>query len=192
MLPIILLIQDEADRDLVSEIYENYGKHLYVIALGILNNPEDAEDCVHDVIDALIDNLEKVKALGSDHQIKYIIKCCRNIAINKYYVNRIKRNNENSLTYPEDETDIDIPDDNSDVGRLVIDAENSNRLLALIKGLPEIYGDALYLRYYVGMTNSKIAKMMGVSVHAVEIRISRAKKMLRETKGDELNDIRRK
>lgn len=192
MLPIILAIRDEEDRNFVSGIYEDYGKQLYKTAFSILNSNEDAEDCVHDVIVALIDNLEKIRTFESNHQIKYIIKCCRNIALNRYRANSVKSSSEFSTSYSEEEGEMDIPDDNSDVALLVVDAENNKRLITLIQDLPEIYSDALYFRFYIGMTNGEIAKMLGITIHAVEIRVSKAEAMLRKMKGDELNDIRRK
>ena len=67
MLPIILAINNEDDRAYVEKIYNQYGKKIYKIAFKILNNTEDAEDCVHDVVKIIIDNLEMFQALEANN-----------------------------------------------------------------------------------------------------------------------------
>lgn len=36
MLPIIAAINDESDRDFVEDIYNKYGKKMYLVAFGVL------------------------------------------------------------------------------------------------------------------------------------------------------------
>ena len=49
MLPIIAAINDESDRDFVEDIYNKYGKKMYLVAFGVLKKKVDAEDCVHEI-----------------------------------------------------------------------------------------------------------------------------------------------
>ena len=48
MLAIIMAIEDDDDRLFVEMIFNKYSKNMYLIAEKILNNHDDAEDCVQD------------------------------------------------------------------------------------------------------------------------------------------------
>ena len=50
MLAVIMAITDEDDRLFVETVFNKYSKKMYLIAVNILNNHEDAEDCVQDTI----------------------------------------------------------------------------------------------------------------------------------------------
>ena len=91
MLPIIVAINDESDRDFVEDIYNKYGKKMYLVAFGVLKKKMDAEDCVHDVIKIIINNIERFRNADYNHLINLIVKCTRNDAINKYNKEKKKR-----------------------------------------------------------------------------------------------------
>ena len=84
MISIILAIADDEERILILNLYLKYEKNLYLTAKKVLENPIHAEDCVHDTIKGVIENLEKFKTLDNEHQLKYMMVSCRNAAINKY------------------------------------------------------------------------------------------------------------
>ena len=95
MLGIILAIRDEDDRSYMEEFYLKYGKKMYLIADEILHHREDAEDCVIEVVQVIINKLEIYRTLAEEQQIKFLVKACRNIAISRY--NQKKRQNRRSL-----------------------------------------------------------------------------------------------
>ena len=49
MLAIILTIEDDNDRQFAEMIYNKYAEKMYLIALNILHNHNDAEDCVQHI-----------------------------------------------------------------------------------------------------------------------------------------------
>ena len=58
--------------------------------------------------------------------------------------------------------------------------EESQRLLGLVRRLPEAYREPLMLRALHGMRSRQIAEILDVPEATVDTRISRARKMLRE------------
>ena len=46
-----MAIENEQDRLFVESIFNKYSEKMYLIAMDIINNHHDAEDCVHDTID---------------------------------------------------------------------------------------------------------------------------------------------
>ena len=198
MLPIILAINNEDDRAYVEKIYNQYGKKIYKIAFKILNNTEDAEDCVHDVVKIIIDNLEMFQALEGEQLIKLLVTCSRNAALNIYRKNKIKHINEGKRKpYTGDETDekdLDIEsvsDDGMFVDLIVINEESRKRISEMIEELDPIYKDVLYLRYQYSMKNQDIAKMLKISESVVKVRYHRAKKILLQKRGKELDEMRK-
>lgn len=198
MLPIILAINNEDDRAYVEKIYGEYGKKIYKVAFKILNNTEDAEDCVHDVVKIIIDNLEMFQALEGEQLIKLLVTCSRNAALNIYRKNKIKHINEGKRkSYTDDETnekslDIEsVSDDGMFVDLIVINEENRKRISEMIEELDPIYKDVLYLRYQYSMKNQDIAKILKISENVVKVRYHRAKKILLQKRGKELDEMRK-
>lgn len=198
MLPIILAINNEDDRAYVEKIYNQYGKKIYKIAFKILNNTEDAEDCVHDVVKIIIDNLEIFQALEGEQLIKLLVTCSRNAALNIYRKNKIKHINEGKhKPYTDDETDEkdlaieSVSDDGMFVDLIVINEESRKRISEMIEKLDPIYKDVLYLRYQYSMKNQDIAKILKVSESIVKVRYHRAKKILLQKRGKELDEMRK-
>ncbi len=199
MLPIILAINNENDRRFVEDIYIKYRKKIYCVAFNILKKEDMAEECVHDVINIVINNLERFKLSDKNHFINLLVKCTRNATINIYNREKKRRSfevsmyiNLNSHDFDEEETEIEIADDAENFDDILITEENKKRLSELISELDVIYQDVLYLRYQMWMSNSEIAKLLGVSENVVKVRLHRAKAILLKTRRDELNELRKK
>jgi len=190
MLEMIMSIGNEDDRSFMETLYEDYSEKMYLIALNILNNHHDAQDCVHNTIARIIDSIERYKqAQQGKYLIKLIVIATRNNAINMY--NEIKRRNKSvvSTTMYDDETDnweiMDIPDDTNDVQRLVINEETCRMLHDLINKLDLIYRDVVVLMQ-MGYSYEAIADILGITVETARKRYSRAKAKLREMGGKDL------
>ena len=52
-------------------------------------------------------------------------------------------------------------------------------ILALVMALPTDYKDVIYLHYYQGYRVEELARILGVSVSAVKMRLMRGRKMLK-------------
>ena len=180
MLPIILAIRDENDRNYVANVYEKYKGKLFIKAMRILNNEADACDCVEDVFRNLIENLQDYQTWDAKHQRCFLSVCCRNIAINQYNKNKRRLENEISTTEPDTRAEIDIEDVESDIKTILLREETSNFIVRCIEEMPSQNRDLLLSKYYLGMKNIEIAKMMDLPINTVNVRIMRAKANLKE------------
>ena len=192
MLPVILAIKDENDQNFVSDIYDKYSVKLSAIAEKYLSNTVDIEDCIQDVFVILIDHLEEYQMWDEKHQFNFLAKCCRGIAVNKYKNNQRRLKNEIGLNYSDNDKNIDIVDEDSLIEKFVISNENLKKLRDLIEDMDPIYGDVLYFKCFLGMKNVDIAKTLDISVDVVNMRLTRARKILLTTRSDDINEIRRK
>ena len=192
MLPIILAIRDEDDQNFVSIVFDKYSNQLTAIAEKYLSNTVDVEDCIQNVFVILIKRLQEYQMWDEKHQFNFLAKCCRCIAVNKYKNNQKRLENEIGLNYPNNDKDFDIIDEDSLIEKIVISNENLKKIRDLIEDMDPTYGDILYLKGFLGMKNVDIAKTLDLSVDVVNTRLTRARKILLTTRGDDINEIRRK
>lgn len=198
MLSLILTINNEHDRNFVENIYHQYGKKIYKIAFDILKKEADAEDCFHNVIKIIIDDIDRFRSASHKHLINLLVKCTRNAAINQY--NREKKRHaveismytkSNHYDSGEDEAEMEFADDLEQFESILINEENRKRLSELIAELDTIYQDVLYFRYQMWMTHAEIAKLLSISENTVKVRLYRARNILLKTRSKELNELRK-
>lgn len=178
MLPIILAIKDKDDQNYVADIYERYSQKLFEAANQILKNEQDSLDCVQEVIIVLIQNLQHYRTWDKEHQKGYLLVCCRNLAINKYKKKSRQLAYEVSTTNYETREEIDIVDDDSNVETIVVSNENKKIIQKMIDSMDPKYGTLVFFRYLCDMRNKDIAKVLGLPIGTVNVRLSRAKKEL--------------
>ena len=192
MLPIILAIRDEEDQNFVSIVFDKYSDQLTAIAEKYLSNTVDVEDCIQNVFVILIKRLQEYQMWDERHQFNFLAKTCRCIAVNKYKNNQRRLKNEIGLNYSDNDKNIDIVDEDSLIEKIVISNENLKKLRDMIEDMDPTYGDILYLKGFLGMKNVDIAKTLDLSVDVLNMRLTRARKILLTTRWDDINEIRRK
>lgn len=193
MLPIIMDIQNEDDRSFVESLYCHYEKKLYYIAKGILNNHFDAEDCVNDTIVLIIKHLERFKNADEDGVKRLLTVCCRNAAYRIYNANKKRR--ASSLDRSENDTDqgsvcLDVIDENAFIDKIIINEENARLVRRLVNKLDDSYRDVIVMKYYLNMTYTEMADIVGISETLVRVRVVRAKKKLLILGSEQLYDAR--
>ena len=184
MLPIILAIRDEEDRNFVADVYIEYSDKLQAIARKYLHNHMDVEDCVQDVVILLIDYLEDYRSWDEKHRQNFLVKCCRCVAINKYNYSKRKQKNEFNMSELSDDKVFEIADEDSCVEKLFVSEENQRKLRQAIDDMDPIYSDVLYFKAFLGMKNIEIAKTLNVSSAVINTRLMRARRMLLAAIGD--------
>ena len=187
MLLLLMTIEDERDRSYVAQIYETNKLKLYRVAFGIVKNHHDAEDCVQDVIIALIDHLDTFRAANEVHQKNMLFRICRNIAIDHY--RRTARRQSREL-YPEAEERWDIADEAGSVEELFSREQDQQRLMEMVNSLEDIYSDVLYYFYYMQLSTAEISKMLHISEGNVRVRLTRARRMMLSKWKEELYELR--
>lgn len=193
MLAIIMAIEDETDRTFVESVYNMYSEKMYLLAMDIINNHYDAQDCVHETIVKIIDNLDRFKQADKENYlIKLIVIACRNTAINKYNANKKRNRTEISTTMKNDDAEletVDIPDLSENVEKLVLSEFACNYLKQLIDKLDPKYRDVVILKS-LGFDNDEISCIINISPDLVRKRYSRARAKLLEMGGDKLYEYR--
>lgn len=185
----ILATLDPINGDLFMDLYTDHKKYLYAIALGYIENHEDAEDVVQDTYLKVYKNIEKFYDLERDEIIALLVIYTENTA--KDYLRKRARSIQTiPLVYEDDgETlEYEIPDVGKTPEEIAVCKEMSDRLGVCIELLSDEQYQVLLLKYHYDMNYREIADALSISVSAVSSRINRAKETLRMMLGEDFNE----
>jgi RNA polymerase sigma-70 factor (ECF subfamily) len=158
----------------IRELDKKYGKLCYKIAFNILNNRQDAEECVND---AYLGAWNAIPPARPDPLRPYLCKIVRNLSLKRYYREKAaKRSSVYEVALQEIEHSLSSPHtitaevETKELARLIEDFLDSltkeNRVLFM-------------RRYAFSDTYADIARLMGISEKNVSVRLTRIRKHLR-------------
>ncbi len=147
------------DRELFAQVYETYGPALYRFCLVQMKNRADAEDILQDVFCKRLYQAPDFKS--PEHERGWLFRVALNLCRDEW---RRSRRSDLPLEAAENAS---LPP-----------AELS--LLEQAADLPEKQRTALHLYYYEGYTIREIARLLGVTVPTVKMRLKRGREALRK------------
>lgn len=165
----------ERDERAIAETSAKYGRYCTSIAMNILNNPENAEECVND---AYLNAWNSIPPHKPDILSTFLGKIVRNLSLNKYkHIHTAKRGgNEFPLILDE-------------LGELVsgeeeiLDAVIRNELIKTISGfiasLSEEKQYMFFRRYWYSDSIKDIAAGCGRSENYISVELRRIRNKLR-------------
>ena len=171
MLPFLMAIENEADRNKVEQIFEKYYGLMFYIANGILKDHASTEDAIADSIEKLIKNLHKIGKISCDETRRLIVIITRNSAINIY-----NKNKKIDVGLEDYETVDDAPL----VLDKIINNEVYNNMVNIINALPPLLRDAAALHILHDWSYKEIEELTESKPGTVRMRIHRARKIIQE------------
>jgi len=166
------MLETPDEKQRFAQLYEANRHRMFGVALGVLRDEYLAEDAVNQAFLKLIRRFNKCEDYSRDQMRNYLVIIVRNAAIDMYNDRR------KMAEVPFDEgREMDGGYEDEALGAQMDYAE----LLEAMERLPEIYGEALYLAYHLGLSTSEIAGSLNLSVSAVKLRLMRARAKLRAT-----------
>jgi RNA polymerase sigma-70 factor (ECF subfamily) len=157
------------DKDALRRIYEKYRDDMFTVAVSLLRDVHESEDCLQDVFVGF------VNALGSfniRYNLKgYLISCVANRA--RDYL----RKRTTQLDCPLEE--LACLATSSEPGKEMVNGEESSRLFEALSGLPYEQREVFVLRAQGGMKFREIAKLQKVSIKTIQTRYRYAIEKLR-------------
>ena len=147
------------DQALFDRVYETYGPALYRFCLLQMKNPADAEDVLQDVFVKRLYQAPKFKS--PEHERNWLYQVALNLCRDQW---RRSRRSELPL---EAAAGVSLPPEELS-------------LLDQVSNLPEKQRTVLHLHYYQGYNLQEIARLLGVTVPAVKMRLKRGREALRK------------
>jgi RNA polymerase sigma-70 factor (ECF subfamily) len=155
-----------------EQIVLDYGPMIKRIASSYEADTQLAEELVQDTLFAIWSALPSFR--GDASMRTFVAKIATNRA-----VTHIRRTLRRARTI---ELSLDVPASGAGPEDQVIALDEHTRLLAAVRSLPLAYRQAALLALE-GLACAEVASVLGISVNAVAVRMSRAKDLLRERMG---------
>jgi len=164
-------IEDENQRNELSEFYKENKRRFYAIAFSKLHDRTDAEDAVQEAFLRIVKKSDHFFAKSWNDRILYVSVIVRNVSID-IYLKKHKHKCE-SLT-------DDIEDDNLPLLERTVGELSRAELMSFISSLSEALRQVLFLKIHYQMTTSEIASALDISETAARKRLSDGGKKIRQ------------
>ncbi|MBR6377621.1 MAG: sigma-70 family RNA polymerase sigma factor [Oscillospiraceae bacterium] len=162
------------DETALEALARRYGPLAKSVAQRILQNPQDAEECVQDGLMAV---WETVPPLRPDSLRSYFVTLVRNRALDCYRAERRDKRGGGAILAPLEELgDLAAPGSVEDEAAARMLEERINEFLAR---LPERERKLFLHRYYFMESVAEIGEFYGLTPHQVSVLLHRTRKKLK-------------
>ena len=172
---VILRMEDENDRQFVTDLYLKYKLNMFYTARRIVKDPHIAEDMVQESCIAIINNLEKIKAVEVCRRRSYIVSMVKNISIN--YVVKRDRQSKYSFT-ADDEILAQQLDPDSDIEERLIRNCDISTIKSALLTLSEKDQAILRMKYFDDLRDEDIASYLNIKTNSVRYYLTLARRKL--------------
>ena len=163
---------DRGDDSAFDRIVKEYSTDIAVLANRLLGWPGDVEDVVQDIFFAAFLGLKKFRCECSLKTWLFTI------TINKCRSHRYKRMLHLRLFSRAADKISSAPARATD--KTPMDSETFDRIRRAVTALPAKYREPVVLRYLQELPTDKISRILGISENALQVRLSRARKRLKQ------------
>lgn len=156
------------DEQAIVETEKAYGKYCQSIAMQILGNPSDAEECTNDT---WLSAWKSIPPKRPSPLKIFLGKITRNIAISRYRANHRKKRAHIEIALSELEDCVPMPEDSTAELRFLLD-----RFLGTLEDTER----RLFVgRYWYAYTPETLAKAYSMTRNAVNLRLMRTREKLK-------------
>ena len=171
---IIELFFERSDQA-IKELDEKYGYVFHSVSYNILNNRQDAEECVND---AYLGTWNAIPPAKPNPLVTFVCKIVRNISLKRYeYNTAVKRNSVYDVAMEELENCLSSA---TTVEEEIADRELTKIIESFLDSLSKENRVIFLRRYWFSDTYSDIANQVGLTEKNVSVRLTRIRKELRK------------
>ena len=160
------------DPDALQALYRLYVRRIYGYVASRINNRQDAEDVVSEVFLRMVRTLDRFSNRHGYSFAAWIFTIARN-AVSDYYRDRRKTEvsvSPDALPQPR----ADDPD------AALSQQEAAAELRRRVRALPERQREVIVLRFFGGLCNGEIARVLEIDARTVASHLSRGLRTLRD------------
>lgn len=162
------------DRDAYSQVVQRHQDAVYSVCCHFLGSSEEAKDAAQE---AFVRGYTTLRSLRNPAAVgPWLRGIAAHVALD------LARQRQRFLARPiVDAGEVGASSDPTvDPEHSAVANETIRHVLAAIRGLPETYRMVSFFRFGLEMKYAEIAEAIGISEGAVEVRLVRARRMLRE------------
>lgn len=177
MLLALSTLETDEQRNELDAFYRKYKHRLHAIAFSKLHKDDLAEDAVQTAFMEIAQKPERFFNKSDKDRLSYCAIIVRNVAVDLF---------KDTVKHTGEELTDDMVDDTLSVEDLVIGELSRDELMEVVNSLSDANRDAIFLKIHYHMSNSEIARDLGINETAVRKRISKAMQIIRKYKEDKL------
>ncbi|MBE6542410.1 MAG: sigma-70 family RNA polymerase sigma factor [Ruminococcaceae bacterium] len=162
------------DEQAIPSTADKYGKYCISIAQNILGNKEDAEECVND---AYLQAWNSIPPHRPNVLSTFLGRLVRNLSINKYRHNIVKKRGGGQATVVLEEISELISDGES-IENLLERRELLKSIEDFLDKLPENKRRIFVCRYWFFESVTEISNRFGITENSVSVTLNRLRKKL--------------
>ena len=171
---IIEMFFDRSEQG-IRELDMKYGKICHNLSFNIVNNRQDAEECVND---AYLGAWNAIPPAHPNPLLSYIVKIVRNVSLKNYWTKKAaKRNGHYTIALEEIEGCIA---DQKTVEDAIEVREFARVLEKFLDTLPLENRVIFMRRYWFADSYKDIAELMGLSEKNISVRLTRIREKLKQ------------
>ena len=164
------------DPDAIAHCKEQYGAYCFCVADHILDNRQDAEECVNDT---WLQAWNRIPPHRPQVLRMFLAKITRSAAVNRVKARLAQKRGGGQLELALEELSECLPGAGQVEEQVVAD-ELGEFIRRFVRGLPEREGDVFARRYFFTESIGEIARGYGLSVNHTTVLLSRTRKKLRQ------------
>ncbi len=165
---LLLILNSEADRAIVGDLFAKNYHRMKRAAMGILGEPSVAEDVVQDTFVRCIRHVDRLRALPDRARSMYLLTALKHNALNR------RKRDGLIVQVPADE--LELQDGSATVEEQAIRALTVEELKEAFKRLPGSLKDVLRYKYLLELRDGEIADTLGVTKSTVRSYLTRARR----------------
>lgn len=165
----------ERSEQAIIELSNKYGSVYQKVAFNILNNTQDAEECVND---AYLGAWNTIPPQEPNHLLSYVCRIVRNLAIKKYHKNTaVKRNSIYDVALDEIENCFPC----SVSVEAIFDANETAKIIDDFLATLDQKNRILFVRrYWYSDSIEELAKCFCTNNHNISVRLYRTRDKLKK------------
>ena len=172
MLPMIICaIETPEDRDLMTEFYLKHRAYLYAQAKKYLQNPQDAEDTVHDALVKLIDHMDVFRALQPIQQLVYA-----RITVKHLACSLCRQQNRFDLVAFDETLHVPAAEEDGQPENILQSNQKKEKIRSIWQSLEGEERLLLEQKYILRWSDEELAKYLDIQPQSVRMRLTRAKR----------------
>ena len=173
MLPLfIMAIENDTDRQFVARLYQRHRDFLLRCAQKILNDPDRAEEALHEAMLRVIRSLERVRQIPAEELLPYLVTIVQTTSIDLYH----KTNRERQDAQGREQDWAESLSDAEDTELVLIRREQAELLRECLKTLPQREIDLLNYAYTLELSSKEMARLTGLAPGNVRQILTRARR----------------
>lgn len=174
----IVKLITKKDEEGLKALTDKYEKLLIYISTGILgNNKEDVEECVNDTYFKVWNHIEEFDFEKASFKT-YLSVIVRNTSINR--LRKISKTEVIAQKEELAELTADYVDYRQNVESAMEQKENMEALNQIVSNLKKKEKELVLRRYYYLQSSKEIALHMGMTVNAVDSKLSRLRRQMKQ------------